>query len=342
MRTFYTSLIAFFFLACQSPTSHEANGAERTPQNGKQDWAIAIHGGAGGMNRENLPEAKRLAYEASLKSAIDQGIKMLEQGADASSVVEAVIRNMEDDSLFNAGRGAVLTANGEVELDASIMRGSDLQCGAVSGIQNIKNPIMAAKLVMDSSKHVFLSGKGATAYALEHGLEWVDNSYFITKTRWELYQERLQTKGVKEVGDNPISKKGTVGCVVLDRQGHLAAGTSTGGMMMKEYGRIGDSPVIGAGTYADDRTCAVSGTGHGEYFIRRAVAHEISARMMYAREDLHEACEAVVLHELKDMGGDGGVIAVDTMGNISMVFNTEGMFRACADANGKREVGVFR
>ena len=342
MRTLYVTLALLLSYACQSPVSKEESAPVNSGNSGKQDWAIAIHGGAGTMNRENIPEEKRLAYEASLQHALEQGIQMLEQGVDGVTVVESVIRIMEDDSLFNAGRGAVMTAKGEVELDASIMRGSDLNCGAVTGLKNIKNPIMAAKLVMDSSKHVFLSGEGATAYALEHGLEWVDNSYFITKDRKSRYKELKNPKGPSEEVKEAISKKGTVGCVVLDRQGHLAAGTSTGGMMMKEYGRIGDSPVIGAGTYADDRTCAVSSTGHGEYFIRKAVAFDISARMLYGKQDLYTACEEEVLQDLKEMGGDGGVIAVDNKGNISMVFNTEGMFRACADANGKREVGIFK
>jgi len=340
MRTSLYILAAFLILSCQEALPTEQASSANTSQ---QDWAIALHGGAGNMSRENMNESQVAAYEASLNFALDQGVQMLDQGLDAVNVVQAVIRILEDDSLFNAGRGCVLTANGEPELDASIMRGSDLNCGAVTGLKNIKNPIMAARMVMDSSKHVFLSGQGATNFSLENGLEWVDNSYFITKPRKEYYEELMRSKGSEQkLKEEAISKKGTVGCVVLDRQGNLAAGTSTGGMMMKEHGRIGDSPVIGAGTYADDRSCAVSCTGHGEFFIRRAVAFEISALMRIGKEDLHHACEEVVLHDLKEMGGDGGVIAVDNMGNISMVFNTLGMFRACADSGGKREVGVFK
>jgi beta-aspartyl-peptidase (threonine type) len=328
--------------ACQGDSGQGWESAASVPiPVTQQDWAIAIHGGAGYMNPDNMSDERIASYEAALQKTLDLGIELLERGTDAVEVVQSVIMLMEDDSLFNAGKGAVLTAKGEAELDASIMRGQDLNCGAVTGIKNIRNPITAARLVMDSSKHVFLSGEGATSYALEHGLVWVENDYFITKARKESYLRLLEERNKLKEEELP-TKKGTVGCVVLDRQGHLAAGTSTGGMMMKEHGRIGDSPIIGAGTYADDATCAVSCTGHGEFFIRKAVAYDISARMKYQDTPLHEACEELILGELKDMGGDGGLISLDHFGNISMVFNTTGMFRASADASGTRFVGIFK
>lgn len=342
MKSIACILLFSMLWACSSDQvgspEPELREAERSVQ---QDWAIAIHGGAGYMDPATMSEERIATYEKSLKKALELGVALLEKGTDAVDVVQNVITLMEDDSLFNAGKGAVLTADGEAELDASIMRGADLNCGAVTGLMNIRNPILAARLVMDSSRHVFLSGDGATGYALEHGLEWVDNRYFITKARWESYQRMLEDRHKLREEEVP-SKRGTVGCVVLDRQGHLAAGTSTGGIMMKEHGRIGDSPMIGAGTYADDATCAVSCTGHGEYFIRKAVAYDISARMKYEDAPLYEACEDLVLGELKEMGGDGGVIAVDHWGNISMIFNTSGMFRASADASGTRFVGIFK
>jgi Asparaginase len=297
----------------------------------KQEWAIVIHGGAGGMTKENLTPELDNEYRASLQVALNIGKKILSEGGSALDAVEQAIRTMEDNPLFNAGKGAVFTHEGRNELDAAIMDGSNLGAGAVAGVTNIKNPISAARKVMTNSPHVMLSGAGASQFAKEQGLEIVPPSYFYTQKRFNELQELLKKE-----------KYGTVGCCALDKNGNLAAGTSTGGMANKRYNRIGDSPVIGAGTYANNNTCAVSGTGHGEYFIRWTVAHDISALMEYKGLGVKEASDLVVNDKLVKAGGSGGVICVDKSGNISMPFNTSGMFRGFATADGKEGIFIYK
>jgi beta-aspartyl-peptidase (threonine type) len=297
-------------------------------------YAMAIHGGAGNITPKNIPPEIQEKYKAKLKEALQAGEEVLKNGGEALDAVTAAIMVMENSPLFNAGKGAVFTAEGTNEMDASIMDGRNLNAGAVAGVRTIKNPILGARAVMEQSPHVLLSGNGADAFAKEKGLDIVDPSYFFTQHRWDSYQ---RVKKKMEQGD----KHGTVGCVALDEHGNLAAGTSTGGMTMKMHGRIGDSPIIGAGTYADNNTCAISCTGHGEYFIRYAVAYDISALMKYKNLSLQEAANQVILKKLKNAGGDGGIIAVDHDGNISMVFNTTGMFRGKVTSSHKPEVFIF-
>ena len=297
----------------------------------KQEWAIVIHGGAGGMTKENLTPDLDKEYRASLQVALTAGKKILSEGGSALDAVEQTIRTMEDNPLFNAGKGAVFTHEGKNELDAAIMDGTNLGAGAVAGVTDIKNPISAARKVMVNSPHVMLSGAGASQFAKEQGLEIVAPSYFYTNKRFNELQELLKKE-----------KFGTVGCCALDKNGNLAAGTSTGGMANKRYNRIGDSPIIGAGTYANNSTCAVSGTGHGEYFIRWTVAHDISALMEYKGLNLKEASDLVVNDKLVKAGGSGGVICVDKSGNISMPFNSSGMFRGFATADGKEGIFIYK
>jgi len=297
----------------------------------KQEWAIVMHGGAGGISRENITPEMDKEYRASLLIALNTGKKILAEGGTALDAVEQTIRIMEDNPLFNAGKGAVFTHDGKNELDAAIMDGSSLSAGAVAGVTDIKNPITAARYVMTKSEHVLLTGAGASQFAKEQGLEIVPPSYFYTERRFNELQEILKKE-----------KNGTVGCCALDKNGNLAAGTSTGGMPNKRYNRVGDSPIIGAGTYANNRTCAVSGTGHGEYFIRWTVAHDISALMEYKGLTLKEASELVVNDKLLKAGGSGGVISVDKSGNISMPFNSKGMFRGFATADGKEGIFIYK
>jgi L-asparaginase / beta-aspartyl-peptidase len=297
----------------------------------KQEWAIVLHGGAGGIARENITPEMDKEYRASLLVAINAGKKILTQGGSALDAVEQTIRIMEDNPLFNAGKGAVFTHEGRNELDAAIMDGSNLAAGAVAGVTDIKNPITAARRVMTNSPHVLLTGTGASQFAKEQGLDIVPPSYFYTEKRFNELQEILKKE-----------KNGTVGCCALDKNGNLAAGTSTGGMANKRYNRVGDSPIIGAGTYANNNTCAVSATGHGEYFIRWTVAHDISALMEYKGLTLREASELVVNEKLVKAGGSGGVICLDKSGNISMPFNSTGMFRGFATADGKEGIFIYK
>jgi len=323
-------------------------------------WAIVIHGGAGTIQHGQMDAATEKAYRNKLREALDTGAAVLNAGGSSLDAVEATIRLMEDSPLFNAGKGAVFTAAGTNEMDASIMDGRDLDAGAVAGVKAVKHPISAARAVMIHSPHVMLSGEGADSFAAAQGLEIVSPEYFWTKRRWEDYERRKKEiekeEDAKEGGENPKSEspenekaaaardrdhRGTVGCVALDKNGHIAAGTSTGGMTMKMWGRIGDSPIIGAGTYADDNTCGVSCTGHGEFFIRNAVAYDITALMKYKGLSLEDAAQSVVNHKLKDQGAAGGIIALDEGGNISMVFNTPGMYRGFAKADGQEAVFLY-
>ena len=285
----------------------------------KREYAMAIHGGAG--NLENVAKDTALLgpYYAALDSALQIGEKLLAGGAQAEDVVIAVIHYLEDNPLFNAGKGATVTAEGTFELDACIMLGKDLRAGAVAGVKTVRHPIDAAYAVMTQSPHVMLSSAGADHFAAEQGLEIVENSYFATPRTLQII-ERIKTES---------EKNGTVGCVVLDKQGNLAAGTSTGGMLNKRWGRIGDAPVVGAGTYADNGSCAISCTGHGEYFIRHAVAFNVCARYKYLGESVAQAAEYIIHRELNPDAGNGGLIAVDKNGQIAMPFNSAGMLRGC-------------
>ncbi|HQW08048.1 MAG TPA: isoaspartyl peptidase/L-asparaginase [Steroidobacteraceae bacterium] len=301
--------------------------------------AIAIHGGAGTLPRAEMKPDQEAAYRAGLATALDAGYAVLEGGGTSLDAVTAAVRILEDDPLFNAGRGAVLTHEGTVELDASIMDGRTLAAGAIAGVAHIRNPIELARAVMEHSPHVMLIGAGAEEFAHTRNIAFVANDYFKTGTR------KAQLRRVL-VGDtrpaNELSALGTVGAVARDQAGNLAAATSTGGMTGKRYGRVGDSPIIGAGTYADNGSCAVSSTGHGEYFIRTVVAHDICARVAYGGATLQEAADAVVMQRLATMGGEGGIIAVDANGQIVMSFNSEGMFRGARASDGKREVSIYR
>ncbi|MFN8241144.1 MAG: isoaspartyl peptidase/L-asparaginase [Bacteroidales bacterium] len=297
----------------------------------KADWSIVVHGGAGVITRDKMTPALDSQYRAALVFAIKTGSEVLDKGGSALDAVESAIRTMEDNPLFNAGKGAVFNSEGRNELDAAIMDGSNLSAGAVACVTDIKNPISAARAVMTRSEHVLLSGQGASKFAKEQGLEIVDPSYFYTDRRYNELQETLKKE-----------KNGTVGCCALDRNGNLAAGTSTGGRTNKKYNRIGDTPVIGAGTYANNATCAVSATGHGEYFIRYTVAHDISALMEYKGMTVNEASDLVVNKKLVSAGGAGGVICIDRYGDIAFPFNTEGMFRAFASSSGSHGVYIYK
>ena len=314
----------------------------------KSKFGIVIHGGAGTILKEKMtPETEKM-YRQSLKKAIAIGHTILKNGGTSQEAVEKTIHSLENSPLFNAGKGAVLNSNGKVELDASFMEGKTLNAGAIAGATRVKNPISAAIKVMENSPHVMLSGKGADVFSKEQGLEIVSPDYFIIDRR-KKELERVQKKDKDEENeiafydlDVKDTKYGTVGCVALDKNGNLAAGTSTGGMTNKKWNRIGDSPIIGAGTYANNKTCAVSSTGWGEYFIRNVVAYDISALMEYKGLSLKEATQKVIQEKLTQLGGSGGIIAIDNEGNIAMEFNSQGMYRAAMDADGKLTVKIFK
>ncbi len=310
--------------------------------------AIVIHAGAGRIDRDSLtPEHERL-YHATLKQSLRAGHAILKRGGSALDAVEAAIVVMEDAPVFNAGKGAVFTAEGKNELDASIMSGDSLQAGAVGGVTTVKNPIRAARTVMEKSPHVLFANRGAEKFASDNGLEMVDPKYFFTERRWEQIQKWLKQQKAKTKSqaaaepDRHADYFSTVGCVALDANGNIAAGTSTGGMTGKRFGRIGDSPIIGAGTYADNRTAGISCTGHGEYFIRHAVAHDISARIAYKKESLDKAAADVVQTVLKQSGGSGGIIGLDAQGNIVMEFNTPAMTRGFIDQDNNIKTAIFK
>jgi len=302
----------------------------------KIDWAIALHGGAGNIVLDDYTKEQVEQYTHELNNALDIGKKILSDGGTSLDAVEQVIRYLEDCPLFNAGKGAVFNHDGKNELDAAIMDGKGLRAGAIANVGDIKNPISAARLVMDKSEHVLLVGKGASRFAASQGAEIVDSSYFFTEKSWKSLQKTLENEKLKN------KKMGTVGCVALDIHGNLAAGTSTGGMTNKKYGRVGDVPIIGGGTYANNNTCAVSATGHGEYFIRYTVSHDISSLMEYKGLSLLDAANLVVKDKLVKAGGAGGIIAVDKLGNIALVLNTNGMFRAYAKSNGEQAISIFK
>ena len=320
---------ALFISACGSRNGKISEVSENKIV--KKEWAIVVHGGAGAISTENLTPELDKEYRNAINKAVAIGKGILSGGGTALDAVEQTVRYLEDNPLFNAGKGAVFTHDGKNELDAAIMDGSNLAAGSVAGVTDIRNPITAARTVMTKSPHVMLTGAGASEFAKEQGLEIVPPSYFYTERRFNELQEVLKR-----------SKNGTVGCCALDKNGNLAAATSTGGMTDKRYNRIGDAPIIGAGTYANNNTCAVSATGHGEYFIRWTVAHDISALMEYKGLSLKEASELVVNEKLVKAGGSGGVIGVDKYGNISMPFNSKGMFRGFADSDGQEGVFIFK
>lgn len=301
---------------------------------------LAIHGGAGSLPRAEMTKPQELGYRAGLDQALTAGYAVLEAGGSSLDAVTAAVLGLEDNPLFNAGHGAVFTLAGHNELDASIMEGRNLKAGAVCGVTRIKNPVQLARAVMEHSDFVLLSGTGAEEFAATRGFEFVPEDYFFTAPRWRQL-ERIRN-GDSGLSALTIAHVGTVGAVALDQHGDLAAATSTGGMTGKRFRRIGDSPLIGAGTYADNRSCAVSATGHGEVFIRAAVAHDIGARMRYGHSTLAEAVREVVLGVVPSMHGEGGVIAIDARGEIVMEYSAEGMFRASRKAGSAAEVHIYR
>jgi beta-aspartyl-peptidase (threonine type) len=313
--------------------------------------AIAIHGGAGTIEKSRFTPEKEARYRAKLSQALETGYKVLEQGGSSLSAVTAAINILENSPLFNAGKGAVYTYDEEHEMDASIMYGKNRQAGAVAGVKHIENPINLARLVMEESVHVMLSGEGAEEFAKTQGVKLVDNDIFDTEHRYKSLQ-RAKAKMEKakqqnkdyQAAHNALEveyKVGTVGAVALDKSGNIAAGTSTGGMTSKRFGRIGDSPVIGAGTFADNNSCAVSATGHGEYFIRYNVAADICARVQYQGKTIEQAGNEVIHDVLMPVGGTGGVIIIDTKGNMSLPFNTKGMYRASKSSTKKSRIAIF-
>ena len=306
------------------------------------DYTLAIHGGAGVILKENMTDKREAAYRKSLNKALVLGGQMLEEGYSALDAVQFVVMAMENDPKFNAGKGAVFSAAGKNELDASIMDGRDRNAGAVSSVTTIKNPIVLARAVMDKSRHVMLQGEGAEAFAKEQGVETVDPEYFYTKRRWKQMRKKVKANKAKKHSflDTPETKYGTVGAVAKDGCGNLAAATSTGGLTGKEFGRVGDAPIIGAGTYADNRYCAVSATGTGEFFIRAGIARDICSRREYLGETIAQSANHVIHKTLTDMKGDGGVIAIDEQGNYTFSFNTPGMYRG-ANKGGKTLVEIF-
>lgn len=341
MKNFFIAIVTFaFLLSCTSEsTKKEALNTKKV-----NDYAIIIHGGAGTILKKNLSDEKEAAYKAKLEEAITVGHTILKNGGTSQEAVVKTIQVMEESPLFNAGKGAVFTHEETNELDASFMNGKTLNAGAVAGVTNVKSPIELAVKIMTDSDHVMLSGKGASIFAIEKGLEIVDPSYFFTDRRFESLK-RIKNKNKTELdhddkkaafydADIKNAKFGTVGCVALDKNGNIAAGTSTGGMTNKRWGRIGDAPIIGSGTYANNLTCGVSSTGWGEYFIRSQVAYDISAQMEYQQKSLKEATSNVIQDKLTKLGGTGGVVALDKNGNMSFEFNTAGMYRASMDEKG--------
>ncbi len=310
-------------------------------------YAIAIHGGAGTILKSTMTPEKEKAYLDGLKNAIEAGETILKNGGSALDAVEKAVRSLEDNPLFNAGKGAVFSNAGKNEMDASIMNGEDLTAGAVAGISNIKNPISLAKGIMQKSEHVFLAGNGAIEFAHLIGSDFEEDAYFFEQMRFDQLQQAKQSDGVfldhtTDKFENGEKKFGTVGAVALDIHGNLAAGTSTGGMTNKKFGRVGDSPIIGAGTYANNETCAISCTGHGEFFIRSVVAHDISCLIEYKGLSLKEACDFVVMDKLVKIGGEGGLVAIDKNGNIEMPFNSEGMYRAKKSEDGEFFIKIYK
>lgn len=335
-----------------------SGSAQQPEPNQTGRWAIVLHGGAGIIQRVSMKPETEAAYRDSLRRALEAGANVLDHNGTSLDAIEAAIRILEDDPLFNAGRGAVFTAEGKIELDAAIMDGATLKAGAVADVTHTRHPISLARAVMEKSSHVFLVGQGADAFSVQAGLEQVDQSFFFTERRWQSLIKELKKEGapipprpagvppeppepVVEIEPEDAHKFGTVGVVALDRHGNIAAGTSTGGTQAKRWGRVGDSPVIGAGTYAANESCAVSATGTGEYFIRLTVAREVCALVEYKNMPLKQAVDQVIQKELTALHGDGGLIAIAPDGQMAWSFNTPGMYRARQIEGGKIEVGIY-
>jgi beta-aspartyl-peptidase (threonine type) len=349
-------LISLAFIGCKNEEELKAlsNQKKEIANDSSQkinDFAIIIHGGAGTILKENMTPEMESDYKATLEKAIRVGYDILKNGGSSLDAVQKTINIMEDSPLFNAGKGAVFTNAETNEHDASIMDGKTLNAGASAGTTNVKNPINLARAIMDNSPHVMLAGKGAETFAKEQGLDIVDPSYFYTEQRFNALQKVKEAEKVEKDPDNKQafydpdikdSKFGTVGCVALDKNGNLAAGTSTGGMTNKRWGRVGDSPIIGAGTYANNATCGVSSTGWGEYFIRAMVAHDISVLMEYKGLTLQEAAKEVIQKKVPELGGDGGIVALDKNGNMVAEFNTAGMYRATMNDKGELTIGIYK
>ena len=353
MRNLYLLLtFVVLFFSCQSKTTtvstEETPAQKETPS--KNKFGIVIHGGAGTILKKNMSDSLENAYRTKLKEAIETGYAILEKGGSSLDAIEKTINVMENSPLFNAGKGAVFTNDGKNELDASIMDGKTLNAGAVAGVTTVKNPINLARAVMQNSEHVMFAREGAEQFAKEQGIELVDPSYFYTENRMNSLKRAPKREKIELDHDDQTAfydpfikddKFGTVGCAALDKNGNLAAGTSTGGMTNKRWGRVGDAPIIGAGTYANNKTCAVSSTGWGEYFIRGVVAYDISAMMEYGGKSLAEAARIVIQEKVPNMGGDGGIIAIDNEGNMAMEFNTAGMYRASINGDGELEIAIY-
>ena len=334
-----------FILSCKEDVSNKNNELKREPNS----FAIVIHGGAGGIKKEYFTKAQQTAYTQKLQEALNAGYSVLENGGISLDAIQAAINIMENSPLFNAGKGAVYNSDGNQEMDAAIMDGNTLNAGAIAGVNHIKNPILAARMVMDSSKHVLLSGKGAEIMAEKYGIEMVDSSYFFTEKRMNQLK-KLQGKEKTELDHTAFlikneliddHKYGTVGAVAIDKSGNIAAGTSTGGMTNKKYGRIGDVPIIGAGTYANNLTCGISATGTGEYFIRTVAAHEVSSLIKYKGYSPAEALNEVLFNQIGPLGGEGGMILLDKNGEVFWDFNSSGMFRGFKKSNGETKVEMF-
>lgn len=354
MKLFYFLFLGLFIIGCveernkiQQNIDNQEDEVQNITSTKQAKFGIALHGGAGVIKKEYMTDSLELAYKNKLEEAIRKGHEILAAGGKAEEAVMKTINILENSPLFNSGKGAVFNADGVVQLDASIMHGGTLDAGAIAGVTTVKNPINLAHEVMVNSPHVLLSGEGADAFAAMQGLELVKNEYFFTKERMKALKQSKESEMEKaafyfkdELLQN--NKYGTVGCVALDQEGNLVAGTSTGGMTNKKYGRIGDSPIIGAGNYANNATCAVSATGHGEYFLRNVVAYDISALMEYQNMSLEQASQIVIQEKLRNLGGSGGIVAIDHFGNVSMEFNTPGMFRAQMNEAGEIQIGMYK
>jgi L-asparaginase / beta-aspartyl-peptidase len=343
--------LAIALLACAPAGADSADGADAQAA-AAAGWGIVIHGGAGTIDRGSMSAEMEAGYRAKLEEALRAGHAVLERGGPSLDAVEAAINVLEDSPLFNAGKGAVFTSEGKNELDSSIMDGRTRMAGAVAGVTRVKNPIDLARAVMERSPHVMMVGAGAEAFAEEQGLELVEPSYFFTEHRWQSLEEaraaERATGGEESAAaagslwGESARRMGTVGAVALDREGNLAAGTSTGGMTNKKWGRVGDAPIIGAGTYADNRCGGISATGHGEYFIRSVVAYDVCAITLYSGIPLRDAADQVVMEKLVEFGGEGGIVAMDPQGNVSMAFNSTGMYRGFMMQDGKPFVAIYR
>lgn len=344
-QSLFILFAVLLIISCETTTSKKDIKNTRK----ENSLAIVIHGGAGGIKREYFTEKQQQAYSQKLEEALNAGYLVLENGGISLDAVQAAINVMEDSPLFNAGKGAVYNSQGNQEMDAAIMDGNTLNAGAIAGVNHIKNPILAARMVMDSSKHVLLSGKGAELMAEKYGIEMVDSSYFFTEKRMNQLK-KLQGKENTQLDHTAFlikneliddHKYGTVGAVAIDKNGNIAAGTSTGGMTNKKYGRVGDVPIIGAGTYANNLTCGISATGTGEYFIRTVASHEVSSLIQYKNFTPKEALHEVLFNQIGPLGGEGGMILLDKSGEIYWDFNSSGMFRGYKKSNGETKVEMF-